>query len=206
MISKVNSFSGVPEPLTRLINELSKLPGIGPKSAQRLAFHLLRSSEETTKALVIAVEDMKKQVDLCSICFHITDKDPCQLCQDEERDESVLCVVEQALDVIVLERTGQYRGRYHVLQGVLNPMEGIGPEDLRIGELLQRVQSGNIGEVIMATNPSLEGESTAMYVQRLLTPHGVRITRLARGLPSGADLEYTDEITLAHAFEGRQTF
>ena len=206
MISKVNSFRGVPEPLTRLINELSKLPGIGPKSAQRLAFHLLRSSEETTKALVIAVEDMKKQVDLCSICFHITDKDPCQLCQDEERDESVLCVVEQALDVIVLERTGQYRGRYHVLQGVLNPMEGIGPEDLRIGELLQRVQSGNIGEVIMATNPSLEGESTAMYVQRLLTPHGVRITRLARGLPSGADLEYTDEITLAHAFEGRQTF
>ena len=202
MISKVNSFSGVPEPLTRLINELSKLPGIGPKSAQRLAFHLLRSSQETTKALVIAVEDMKKQVDLCSICFHITDKDPCQLCQDEERDESVLCVVEQALDVIVLERTGQY----HVLQGVLNPMEGIGPEDLRIGELLQRVQSGNIGEVIMATNPSLEGESTAMYVQRLLTPHGVRITRLARGLPSGADLEYTDEITLAHAFEGRQTF
>tara|TARA_B100000686_G_C16792464_1_gene979755 strand:+ start:894 stop:1514 length:621 start_codon:yes stop_codon:yes gene_type:complete len=206
VISKVNSFSGVPEPLTRLINELSKLPGIGPKSAQRLAFHLLRSSEETTKALVIAVEDMKKQVDLCSICFHITDKDPCQLCQDEERDESVLCVVEQALDVIVLERTGQYRGRYHVLQGVLNPMEGIGPEDLRIGELLQRVQSGNIGEVIMATNPSLEGESTAMYVQRLLMPHGVRITRLARGLPSGADLEYTDEITLAHAFEGRQTF
>ena len=202
----MNSFSGGPEPLTRLINELSKLPGIGPKSAQRLAFHLLRSSEETTKALVIAVEDMKKQVDLCSICFHITDKDPCQLCQDEERDESVLCVVEQALDVIVLERTGQYRGRYHVLQGVLNPMEGIGPEDLRIGELLQRVQSGNIGEVIMATNPSLEGESTAMYVQRLLTPHGVRITRLARGLPSGADLEYTDEITLAHAFEGRQTF
>jgi len=206
VISKVNSFSGVPEPLTRLINELSRLPGIGPKSAQRLAFHLLRSSEETTKALVIAVEDMKKQVDLCSICFHITDKDPCQLCQDEERDESVLCVVEQALDVIVLERTGQYRGRYHVLQGVLNPMEGIGPEDLRISELLQRVQSGNIGEVIMATNPSLEGESTAMYVQRLLTPHGVRITRLARGLPSGADLEYTDEITLAHAFEGRQTF
>ena len=206
MISKVNSFSGVPEPLTRLINELSKLPGIGPKSAQRLAFHLLRSSEETTKALVIAVEDMKKQVDLCSICFHITDKDPCQLCQDEERDESVLCVVEQALDVIVLERTGQYRGRYHVLQGVLNPMEGIGPGDLRINELLQRVQSGNIEEVIMATNPSLEGESTAMYVQRLLTPHGVRITRLARGLPSGADLEYTDEITLAHAFEGRQTF
>ena len=202
----MNSFSGVPEPLTKLINELSKLPGIGPKSAQRLAFHLLRSSEETTKALVIAVEDMKKQVDLCSICFHITDKDPCQLCQDEERDESVLCVVEQALDVIVLERTGQYRGRYHVLQGVLNPMEGIGPEDLKISELLQRVQSGNIGEVIMATNPSLEGESTAMYVQRLLTPHGVRITRLARGLPSGADLEYTDEITLAHAFEGRQTF
>lgn len=206
MISSVNSFSGVPEPLTKLINELSKLPGIGPKSAQRLAFHLLRSSEETTKSLVIAVEDMKKQVDLCSICFHITDKDPCQLCQDEERDESVLCVVEQALDVIVLERTGQYRGRYHVLQGVLNPMEGIGPGDLRINELLQRVQSGNIEEVIMATNPSLEGESTAMYVQRLLTPHGVRITRLARGLPSGADLEYTDEITLAHAFEGRQTF
>jgi len=206
VISSVNSFSGVPESLTKLINELSKLPGIGPKSAQRLAFHLLRSSEETTKALVIAVEDMKKQVDLCSICFHITDKDPCQLCQDEERDDSVLCVVEQALDVIVLERTGQYRGRYHVLQGVLNPMEGIGPDDLRINELLQRVQSGTIGEVIMATNPSLEGESTAMYVQRLLTPHGVRITRLARGLPSGADLEYTDEITLAHAFEGRQTF
>ncbi len=206
MISTVSSFSGVPEPLTRLINELSKLPGIGPKSAQRLAFHLLRSSEETTKSLVVAVEDMKKQVDLCSTCFHITENDPCRLCQDEERDKSVLCVVEQALDVIVLERTGQYKGRYHVLQGVLNPMEGIGPENLRINELLQRVQSENIGEVIMATNPSLEGESTAMYVQRLLMPHGVRVTRLARGLSSGADLEYTDEITLAHAFEGRQTF
>lgn len=206
MINTVNNFNGVPEPLARLINELSKLPGIGPKSAQRLAFHLLRSSEETTKALVIAVDNMKRQVDLCSICFHITDKDPCQLCQDEGRDESVLCVVEQALDVIVLERTGQYKGRYHVLQGVLNPMEGIGPEDLRINELLQRVQSGEIDEVIMATNPSLEGESTAMYIQRLLMPHGTRITRLARGLPSGADLEYTDEITLAHAFEGRQTF
>tara|TARA_B100000029_G_scaffold514987_1_gene619950 strand:- start:12052 stop:12672 length:621 start_codon:yes stop_codon:yes gene_type:complete len=206
VISTVSSFSGVPEPLTRLINELSKLPGIGPKSAQRLAFHLLRSSEETTKSLVVAVEDMKKQVDLCSTCFHITENDPCRLCQDEERDKSVLCVVEQALDVIVLERTGQYKGRYHVLQGVLNPMEGIGPENLRINELLQRVQSENIGEVIMATNPSLEGESTAMYVQRLLMPHGVRVTRLARGLSSGADLEYTDEITLAHAFEGRQTF
>ena len=206
MTNTVNNFSGVPEPLARLINELSKLPGIGPKSAQRLAFHLLRSSEETTKALIIAVDDMKRQVDFCSICFHITAKDPCQLCLDEERDESVLCVVEQALDVIVLERTGQYKGRYHVLQGVLNPMEGIGPEDLRINELLQRVQAGNIDEVIMATNPSLEGESTAMYVQRLLMTHGIRVTRLARGLPSGADLEYIDEITLAHAFEGRQTF
>ena len=199
-------YSSGTAPVQRLIEEFSRLPGIGPKSAQRLAFHLLRSSEETTKALVIAVDNMKRQVDLCSICFHITDKDPCQLCLDEERDESVLCVVEQALDVIVLERTGQYKGRYHVLQGVLNPMEGIGPEDLRINELLQRVQAGSIDEVIMATNPSLEGESTAMYVQRLLMPHGIRVTRLARGLPSGADLEYTDEITLAHAFEGRQTF
>jgi recombination protein RecR len=206
VISTVNTFSGIPEPLTRLIHELSKLPGVGPKSAQRLAFHLLRASEESTKLLVLAINDMKLQVGLCSLCFHITEIDPCRLCQDGERDKSILCVVEQPLDVIVLERIGQYKGTYHVLHGVLNPIEGIGPEDLRVKEFLKRVQAGNVDEVIMAINPSLEGEATAMYIQRLLAPYDIRTTRLARGLPSGADLEYTDAITLAHAFEGRQTF
>ncbi len=196
--------SGAPEPIARLIQEFSKLPGIGPKSAQRLAYHVLRASEDDARALARALTDVKERVVLCGSCFNLTERDPCALCEDGERDPSLLCVVEQPLDVLVVERTGGYRGRYHVLHGALNPIDGVGPEQLRIRELVERVEGGAIAEVIMATNPSLEGEATSMYVQRLLQPAGVRVTRLARGLPSGADLEYMDDLTLSRALEGRQ--
>ena len=195
---------GAPEPIARLIQEFSKLPGIGPKSAQRLAYHVLRASEDDARALARALTDVKERVVLCGSCFNLTERDPCALCEDGERDPSLLCVVEQPLDVLVVERTGGFRGRYHVLHGALNPIDGVGPEQLRIRELVERVAGGAIAEVIMATNPSLEGEATSMYVQRLLQPAGVRVTRLARGLPSGADLEYMDDLTLSRALEGRQ--
>lgn len=195
---------GAPEPIARLIQEFSKLPGIGPKSAQRLAYHVLRAPEDDARALARALTDVKERVVLCGSCFNLTERDPCALCEDGERDPSLLCVVEQPLDVLVVERTGGFRGRYHVLHGALNPIDGVGPEQLRIRELVERVQGDAIAEVIMATNPSLEGEATSMYVQRLLQPAGVRVTRLARGLPSGADLEYMDDLTLSRALEGRQ--
>lgn len=195
---------GAPEPIARLIQEFSKLPGIGPKSAQRLAYHVLRAPEDDARALARALTDVKERVVLCGSCFNLTERDPCALCEDGERDPSLLCVVEQPLDVLVVERTGGFRGRYHVLHGALNPIDGVGPEQLRIRELVERVAGGAIAEVIMATNPSLEGEATSMYVQRLLQPAGVRVTRLARGLPSGADLEYMDDLTLSRALEGRQ--
>jgi recombination protein RecR len=149
---------------------------------------------------------VKQRIALCSVCMNITEADPCGLCSNQQRDATMICVVEQPLDILAIERTGGFRGRYHVLHGVLNPMDGVGPDDLRLRELLVRVQDGTVKEVIMATNPSLEGEATSMYVQRLLSPFGVRVTRLARGLPSGADLEYTDDVTLARALEGRQDF
>ena len=198
--------AGAPEPIARLIEAFHKLPGIGPKSAQRLAYHILRTSEQDAEALATAIRDVKQRIVLCSVCMNITESDPCALCQDERRDPSIICVVEQPLDILAIERTGAFRGRYHVLHGVLNPMDGIGPEDLRVRELLARVQGGDVKEVIMATNSSLEGEATSMYVQRLLGPLGVRVTRLARGLPTGADLEYTDDVTLSRALEGRQDF
>ncbi len=200
-----DSVQGTPEPIARLIEQFNKLPGIGPKSAQRLTYHLLRASEEDAEALAGAVRDVKARVVLCPQCFNITETVPCAYCDDEQRDRSLVCVVEQPLDVMVIQRTGGFRGVYHVLHGVLNPMDGVGPDDLKLKELLTRVQAG-VTEVIMATNPSLEGEATAMYVQRLLEPLGVRVTRLARGLPSGADLEYTDDLTLTRALEGRQDF
>lgn len=195
--------SSTPEPIQRLVEAFHRLPGIGPKSAQRLAYHILRGSEQEATTLADALIDVKQRIRFCSLCMNITESDPCGYCVDERRDQSTICVVEQALDVLALERSG-YRGLYHVLHGVLNPMDGIGPEDIHVRELVVRLQTGSAQEVIMATNPSLEGEATAMYVQRLIGPSGVRVTRLARGLPSGADLEYADDVTLARALEGRR--
>ncbi|MBK9344223.1 MAG: recombination protein RecR [Dehalococcoidia bacterium] len=193
-----------PEPIQRLIEAFHRLPGIGPKSAQRLAYHILRTSEQEALALTEAVMDVKRRIRLCSVCLNITEADPCAYCSDDRRDKAVVCVVEQPLDVLAIERSGGYKGQYHVLHGILNPIDGVGPEDIHVRELVVRLQAGEIQEVIMATNPSLEGEATAMYIQRLLSPAGVRVTRLARGLPSGADLEYTDDVTLARALEGRR--
>jgi recombination protein RecR len=192
------------EPVSRLIEEFNKLPGIGPKSAARLAYHLLRMPEDEARSLAEAIIAIKERIVLCSICQNITDSDPCAICRSEERDQSKVCVVEEPLDILALERTGQYQGLYHVLHGVISPMEGIGPDDLKIRELLERLKSGKVEEVILATNPNLEGEATAMYLQRLLSPLGVRITSLARGLPVGGDLEYADEVTLSRALEGRR--
>lgn len=192
------------EPVSRLIEELGKLPGIGPKSAARLTYHLLRIPEAEARALAEAIIAVKEKTVLCSSCQNITDSNPCAICGSKERDHSIICVVKEPLDIMALERTGQYKGIYHVLHGVLSPMDGIGPDDLKIKELLQRLKTGSIEEVILATNPNLEGEATAMYLQRLLSQFGVRLTRLARGLPVGGDLEYADEVTLTHALEGRQ--
>lgn len=195
--------AGTPEPIARLIEAFHRLPGIGPKSAQRLAYHLMRAPEQEAEALVSAIRDVKSRIRLCSQCCNITEADPCSYCTDPRRDPTIICVVEQALDTLALERAGAFKGRYHVLHGLLNPMDGIGPEHLHLKELLQRLESGEVKEVIMATNPSLEGEATAMYISRLIGPLGVQVTRLARGLPSGADLEYTDDVTLSRALEGR---
>ncbi len=194
----------LPRPVARLVEELVRLPGIGPKSASRLAYYLLRVPEEEARALAEAILEMKRRILLCSRCFNITEVDPCPICTDEERDRSRICVVEQPLDVIALERTGRYRGLYHVLHGAISPVEGIGPEELRIRELLTRVRLQPVEEVILATNPSLEGDATAMYLAQQLIPLGVRVTRLAYGLPMGGDLEYADEVTLSRALEGRR--
>jgi len=194
----------LPRPVARLVEELVRLPGIGPKSASRLAYYLLRAPEEEARALAEAILEMKQRIRLCSRCFNITEADPCPICADEGRDRSRICVVEQPLDVVALERTGHYRGLYHVLHGALSPVEGIGPEDLRIRELLIRVRLQPVEEVILATNPNLEGDATAMYLAQQLIPLGVRVTRLAHGLPMGGDLEYADEVTLSRALEGRR--
>lgn len=193
-----------PEPIGHLVELFHRLPGIGPKSAQRLAYHVLRAGDHEAEELADAILQVKRRIRICSVCCYFTEEDPCRYCTDARRDPTIVCVVEQPLDIAALERSGGYRGRYHVLHGVLNPIDGIGPDQLRFKELLMRIQQGEIAEVIMATNPSLEGEATAMYASRLLSPLGVRITRLARGLPSGADLEYADDLTLRRALEGRQ--
>ena len=193
-----------PEPIQRLIEAFHRLPGIGPKSAQRLAYHVLGSSEQEAAQLADSLMEVKRRIRMCSVCVNITESDPCRYCNDIRRDRTLVCVVEQPLDVLAIERSGGFRGQYHVLHGVLNPMDGVGPEDIHVRELVVRLQAGEIQEVIMATNPSLEGEATAMYIQRLVGPAGVKVTRLARGLPSGADLEYTDDVTLARALEGRR--
>jgi recombination protein RecR len=191
-------------PVARLIEAFHKLPGIGPKSAQRLAYYLLRVPESEARALAEAVVELKEKIVFCSVCQNVTEEDPCSICSDDQRDRSVICVVEEPLDILAIERTGGHRGLYHVLHGVLSPMEGVGPEDLKLGELIARLRNSSVNEVIMATNPNLEGEATAMYVGRLLASTGVRVTRLARGLPTGADLEYADDVTLARALEYRQ--
>ena len=197
-------MDGVAEPVARLIEELVRLPTVGPKTAQRLAFFLLRAPADQARDLARAIVDLKERIRYCSVCMNITEHDPCALCADTNRDRTLLCVVEEPLDVMALERTRQVRGLYHVLHGVISPMNGVGPEELRIAELLTRISAGGISEVVLATNPNLEGEVTAMHLHRLLVPSGVRVTRLARGLPVGGDLEYADEITLARALEGRR--
>ena len=194
----------VAAPLARLIQEFHKLPGIGPKSAQRLAYYLIRMPADEAQSLAESILAVKEKVIFCGVCQNITENSPCYLCSHEGRDRSRICVVEEPLDVLSLERTQAYKGLYHVLHGVISPMNGIGPDDLKIAPLLSRIGGGGVQEVILATNPSLEGESTAMYVHRLLAPLVSRITRLARGLPVGSDLEYADEVTLSRALEGRQ--
>ena len=192
------------EPVSRLIEELNKLPGIGPKTAARLAYYLLRVPPAEAKALAEAIIAVKDETVLCSSCQNITDINPCAICASDQRDKGIICIVKEPLDILALERTGRYKGTYHVLHGVLSPMDGIGPEDLKIRELVARVKAGMVNEIIFALNPNLEGEATAMYIYRLLSPSGVKLTRLARGLPVGADMEYADEVTLTHALDGRQ--
>ena len=189
--------------MARLVEEFHKLPGIGPKTAQRLAFYLIRMPEEQARALAEAVLAVKDRIVLCSQCYNITESDPCDICDDPERDRSRICVVEEALDVVALEKTRTYRGLYHVLHGVISPMNGIGPDDLKIQPLLGRVRGEEVNEVILATNPNVEGEATAIYLGKLLKPIGVRVTRIAMGLPVGSDLEYADEVTLHKAMVGR---
>lgn len=190
-------------PITRVVDELARLPGIGPKTAQRLTYYLLRAPAEQAQALADAITDLKQNVVLCSQCFNITEKTPCEICSNPARDGSRICVVEEPLDVVAIDRTGQYDGRYHVLHGALSPIEGIGPDELKVRELVQRLDPDVVQEVILATNPNLEGDATAMYLTRLIQPLGVTVTRLARGLPMGGDLEYADEITLSNALAGR---
>ena len=194
----------LPEPLSRLVEQLQKLPGIGAKSAQRLAFHLLRNPREECERLCDAIRDVKERVTYCSACNNITDTDPCAFCTSDSRDHRVICVVEEPQNVSVVEKTREFRGVYHVLMGVMSPLHGIGPDDLKIRGLLQRVGAGGVTEVILATNPTVEGEATALYLARLLKPLGVRVTRIAMGIPVGSDLEYADEVTMTRAMEGRR--
>ncbi len=194
------------EAVNKLIRELNKLPGIGPKSAQRLAYYLLRAPEEEARQLAEAILSIKQRVRLCSICFNVTEADPCLICRSDERDRSKICIVEQPQDILALEHTRIYNGLYHVLHGAISPTEGIGANDIKIKELMSRFQGGSIDEVILATNHNLEGEQTAMYLSKLVSPLGTKVTRLARGLPFGTELEYADDVTLTRAIEERQEF
>ncbi len=191
-------------PVAKLIEEFEKLPGIGHKTAQRLAFHVLNLSTEKADALASAIRDAKLKTSYCSICSNLTESDPCSVCRDVKRDQSTICVVEDPRDVVALERVREFKGVYHVLHGAISPMEGIGPEDIKIKELIKRVRDADIREVILATNPNVEGEATAMYISKLLKPAGIKTTRIAHGIPVGGDLEYADEVTLAKAMEGRR--
>ena len=192
--------------VSRLVQELNKLPGIGPKSAQRLAYYLLRAPEEQAKLLADALLSVKQETKLCSICFNATDADPCPICRGDQRDRTKVCIVEQPQDILALEHTGIYKGLYHVLHGAISPTEGMGADSIRARELLERLRNSSVSEAILATNPTLEGEQTAMYLSRLISPLGIKVTRLARGLPSGTELEYADDVTLTQAIKGRQEF
>ena len=192
--------------ISKLVQEFSKLPGIGPKSAQRVTFYLLRAPDEQSRLLAEALLSLKQKITLCSTCFNVTESDPCPICRHHGRDTSQVCIVEQPQDILALEHTGIYKGLYHVLHGAISPTEGIGAEDIRIKELLSRLQNSTVEEVILATNTNLEGEQTAMYLNQLISPLGIRVTRLARGLPFGTELEYADDVTLTRALEGRQEF
>jgi len=197
-------MSLTPGPVGRLIEELSRLPGIGPKTASRLTFFMLRAPEAQVLALAEAIRALREGTVFCSVCFNIAEQSPCPVCANPERDRGVICVVEEPLDVLAIERTRRFKGVYHVLHGALSPVDGIGPDELKVRELVERVRAGGVREVLMATNPTMEGDATAMYVARQLAPLGVRVTRLAMGLPVGGDLEYTDEITLGEALDGRR--
>ncbi|WP_434121773.1 recombination mediator RecR [Salinicoccus roseus] len=192
-----------PEPISKLIDSFMKLPGIGPKTAQRLAFYVLNMKEDDVVNFSRSLMEVKRDLQFCSICGHITDIDPCYICQDKNRDRSIVCVVQDTKDVIAMEKMREYRGMYHVLHGAISPMDGIGPEDINVATLIERLKDDQIKEIILATNPNIEGESTAMYISRLVKPIGVKITRLAHGLPVGGDLEYADEVTLSKAIEYR---
>ncbi len=193
-----------PEPVARLIDALQRLPGIGPKTAQRLTFFLLKRPADEVRELSEALVAVKDRITYCRTCFNVTDEDPCRICADPARDDRLICVVEEPNDLLAMERTGEYRGRYHVLLGALSPLDGIGPDDLKVRELLARIEAGDLTEVILATNPNVEGEATAIYLARLLRPLGLKVTRIARGLPVGGDLEYADQVTLSKALEGRR--
>ena len=199
-------FIPAAEAINRLIEEFNKLPGIGPKSAQRIAFYLLRAPEEQGKLLSEAILSVKQKITLCSVCCNLTESDPCPICNNNARDHTKICIVEQPQDILALEHTGIYKGLYHVLHGAITPTEGIGADDIKIKELVNRLQNGAAEEVILATNTNLEGEQTAMYLGKLVSPLGIKVTRLARGLPFGTELEYADDVTLTHALEGRQEF
>ncbi len=191
-------------PIARLLEELERLPGIGPKSAQRLAFHILRADMDAATRLAEAVLEVKRSIHFCSTCFNFAENELCDICADPEREDDVVCVVEEPRDIVAIERTGEFRGRYHVLQGAISPIDGIGPEQLRIRELVDRLAPGTVTEIIIATDPDVEGETTALYLARLVKPLGIRVTRIASGLPVGGDLEYADEVTLGRALEARR--
>lgn len=193
-----------PKPLAKLINELSKLPGVGGKTAQRLAFHILSMTDEEAGNLAHAIEDAKAQMKYCSVCGNLTDTDPCAICSDKSRRQDVICIVESPRDVMAMERIREFDGLYHVLHGAISPMDGVGPEDINLKSLIVRLQNSDVKELILATNPNIEGEATAMYIARLIKPSGIKVSRIANGIPVGGDLEYADEITLLKAMEGRR--
>lgn len=197
----MQGFSG---PISRLIEEFSKLPGVGRKTAQRLAFHVINMNTNDVEALSKAIVDAKREIKYCSNCYNITDKDPCSLCSNKSRDEDTICVVEDPRDVASMERVKEFKGQYHVLHGVISPMDGVGPDMIKVRELIQRLGNQEVKEIIIATNPTIEGEATAMYISRLIKPMGVKVTRIAHGLPVGGDIEYADEVTIAKALENRR--
>lgn len=196
----------VAEPINQLIKKLAKFPGVGEKTAARLALYILRSSKEEAVELARSIVNVKEKIALCPICYNLTDRDPCEICKDERRDKELLCVVEEPGDLMALESSGEFRGRYHVLHGVISPLDGVTPDDIKIKELIERLKSGQVKEVIVATNPTTNGNTTALYLSKLIKPLNIKVTRIAQGIPIGGDIEYTDEVTLKRAMEGRRDF